>query len=397
MRITFILSQGLEEPSAVGRHYPLAKELARLGHQVNVIALHPRLDTIPQRRLVRDGVNIYFAGQMHVYKDGSVTRHFSAPRLLRVTLSSMLNVARYALTIPTDVYHLCKAQPVNGAGVLLAKIFRHKRLFIDCDDYETEINTYSGKWQKPIMRLFEDNLQRFARGLTVNTHFAQDRYAALGFPRERIVYVPNGIDRDRFDDIDAAQVEALRERLNLAGKIVISYIGTLNLFHHPVDLLIEAFVDVHRAIPNARLLLVGGGMDFEEVEQQVRELNLGDAIRLIGKVPSEEVKYYFALSELTVDPVEDDEIAAARSPIKIFESLALGVPVVTSAIGDRAEWLAGAGMMVQPGDVAALGNGIIAALQDRERMAELRRNALELRERYYWDMLARDFVRVYNL
>jgi len=91
--------------------------------------------------------------------------------------------------------------------------------------------------------------------------------------------------------------------------------------------------------------------------------------------------------------------ARARSPLKIFESLALGVPVVTGDVGDRRHILDGgrAGMLVKAGDAQALAEGIRTILEDADLAQTMREAALTLRERYYWDVLVREFEKVYEL
>ena len=98
---------------------------------------------------------------------------------------------------------------------------------------------------------------------------------------------------------------------------------------------------------------------------------------------------YLALAACSVDPVSDDAVAAARSPLKIVESLAAGVPVVTGDVGDRAETLAhDAGVLVRPGDAHALAGGIAALLEDRPLQLRLAAGARERAEAYRWNRLA---------
>jgi glycosyltransferase involved in cell wall biosynthesis len=91
--------------------------------------------------------------------------------------------------------------------------------------------------------------------------------------------------------------------------------------------------------------------------------------------------------------------ARARSPLKVFESFAVGTPVVTGDVGDRRNILGDgeAGMLVNPGDAHALAKGIVTVLRDRDRAQAMGEAALRLRERYYWDVLVQDFVEVYGL
>lgn len=397
MRIVFLLTQDLESPSGLGRYYPLAKELVKLGHEVNILALHPAIDTLAQRRVKREGVHVHYVGQMHVRKEGNFKIYFNTFQLLAVAMASAIHMAWESSLIEADVFHLGKPQPINGLAALLgAKLLRGKPLYLDCDDYEAESNRFQNKWQKKIVACFEDNLPKFAEGLTVNTLFTKERNIALGFPEERIVYVPNGVDRQRFNNIEIREVERLRLEWGAEDKKIVIYVGSLSLINHPVDLLLRAFAIVSLEIPKAVLFVVGGGEDFEILKHQADALGLSDRVIFIGRIKPEEVPYYFKMADVSVDPVIDDFIARARSPLKIFESLAVGTPVVTGDVGDRRAILDGrAGILVEPGKADALAEGILTILADENRTKAMSESALELCEKYYWDVLVRDFVKVY--
>ena len=405
MNITFLLTQSLEDPSGLGRYFPLAKELARLGNQVSILALHPNLGSLSQRRLQVSGVKVHYVGQMHVRKVGSQKTYFSTPGLARVALASSLRMSVRALLTETDAIHLGKPHPINGVAALGARLLRGKRLYLDCDDYEAESNRFSGRWQRAVVALFEDNLPRLASGMTVNTRFTQERNVALGFPAERIVYVPNGVDRDRFANVDLRRVQDLRRELGLDNQKVIAYVGSMSLVNHPVDLLLEAFAIVRRRCSDAVLILVGGGQDYDFLRRRAEELGLGEFAIFVGRVKPEAVPYYLAMADVSTDPVYDDVVARARCPLKLFESMALGVPVVTGDVGDRRNILGNgepfdlaqgrAGLLVKAGDAQALAEGILAILEDGDLAHAAWEAALRLREKYYWDVLVQEFVKVY--
>jgi glycosyltransferase involved in cell wall biosynthesis len=397
-RITFLLTQSLGDPSGLGRYFPVAKELVKLGHEVSMLALHPDLSSVSQRRLEVSGVRVHYVGNMHVRKAGNLKTYFGTLGLLRVALASSARMSVQALLSETDVIHVGKPHPINGLAALGARFLRGRSLYLDCDDYEAESNRFSGRWQKAVVALWEDRLPRFARGMTVDTRFTQQRNIALGFPAERIVYVPNGVDRERFGPVDPRQLQDLRQRLGLEGKRVVAYVGSMSLVNHPVNLLLDAFGSVRRQCSDAALILVGGGEDYDALRGRATELGLQQAAIFVGRVRPEDVPLYLALSEVSVEPVYDDLAARARSPLKILESLAVGTPVVAGDVGDRREMLydGQAGLLVKPGDSDALATGILALLQDRERARAMREAALQLRERYYWDVLVKDFVKVYG-
>lgn len=398
MRITFLLTQSLESPSGLGRYWPIALELTRLGHEVTILALHHNLRELKQRRFNRDGVEIWYVGQMHVRKFGSQKQYFGTLPLLWTVFLSTFGLLWAALSVPTDVYHLGKPHPMNGVAGLFAHWIRGKPLYLDCDDYEAASNHFSKPWQRRIVAFFEDHLPHFMQGVTVNTRFNANRLKNLGYPANQVVYVPNGVDQNRFADINPDAISALRSSLGLDGKHVVLYLGSMSLANHAVDLLLDAFVEVLASEPQSVLLLVGGGEDYSSLQRRSQELGLGDAVRFVGRVAPDQVPHYYRLATLSVDPVKDDSTAAARSPLKLFESLASDVPFVSSDVGDRSELLGfpRAGILTRPGDRHSLSEAILYLLVNRDIQEGLIRLGNQKIKRYYWSRLIHQFLEVYR-
>ena len=398
MKVALLIPISLESPSGL-RYLPLAKALVRRGHDVTLLALHHDLRLTTPRHLELGGVRVHYVGQMHVRKVDDRKFYYSTPVLLRVALASTWRMMSCAARLECDLVHLGKPQPINGlAGLLAGRFLRRRPLYLDCDDYEAESNRFANAWLRRTVILFEDGLPRFAAGLTVNTHFTQNRYLALGVAPERIAYVPNGIDRERFAEPPLAQVEELRRRWEVESRPVVAYVGSLSLTGHAVDLLLEGFAQLQPRHPDAVLLVVGGGEDYDRLRAQAAALGLGRAVRFTGWVPPAEVPAYLALADVTVDPVRDDLVARARHPLKIVESLAVGTPVVTGDVGDRRETLGEgrAGLLVAPGSSQALAEGLARVLGDPDLARSLAREALAQREQFYWDRLVDQVIHLYE-
>ena len=395
MRVAFALTQSLDSPSGLGRYGPIAHEMVRLGYDVEIYGLHYDWANLESKRFLESGVTVAYVGQMHVRKQGPRKLYYRPAQLMTIALSAVLRLALALRRSSADVIHLGKPQPINVLAARLARLGRP--IYCDCDDYEAATNRFSGRWQQIVVRYFEDSVTHYAAGLTINTHFTRARYEALGYPGHRIVYVPNGVERSRF--MKQGCPEQLRERWGLSAKTpVILYVGTISTLSHSVDLLLSAFAGVHKAVPNARLVLVGGGEDYDRLQAEARALGLEQAAVFAGRVSPEEIPAYFGLATVSVDPVRDDLIARARSPLKALESLVMGVPVVTGDVGDRAAMLGHGefGVLVKAGDSDALAQGLLALLTDPDRREEMSRAALAAREQWFWDHLVEDFVRVYR-
>jgi len=403
MRITFLLTQSLDSPSGLGRYWPLAKELVKLGHSIVILALHPNFAGLGERAFCQEGVSVRYVGQMHVRKQGSRKSYFGPLRLLVTTLWSTLCLMWAALAMPTDIYHLGKPHPMNGVAGLIASRVKRKPLYLDCDDYEAASNRFSGRWQQRIVAFFEDRLPRYAKGVTVNTTFMAERVAGLGYPAERIRYVSNGVDRGRFAEAGlspsrATAPAAVAEGRGDDGNTVV-YVGSVSYTSHAVDLLVQAFAELLRSVPGARLILVGGGENLEDLRHLVDDLGVGDSVELVGRVEQDRVCDYYRLADLTVDPVRDDLASKARCPLKLFESWAVGVPCVTGDVGDRRALMGYpmAGRLAVAGDAASLAQEMLALITDPTERRSARLACRQRVEGHYWDQLIREFTEVYRV
>jgi glycosyltransferase involved in cell wall biosynthesis len=397
MKVAFLSTSSPYSPSFMGRWFPLAKEMVRLGHTVHMLTLHH--DYRPGKPRQEDGVWVHEVGQMHVRGWGDARRPLSGWPLLRVALGATFVLLRRALQVQVDAYHICKPQPMNGLAGLLAARWSGRPCYLDCDDYEAEANHFTGWGQQAVVRWFEDTLPRHMAGVSVNTHYLAERVRQLGMLPERIVYLPNGVERARFARQDPGAGQRLRERYGLVGRPVVLYLGTLSLAGHPLELLLEAFARVRALLPEAHLVLVGGGEDRPALERRVEEMGLPGQVTFVGAVSPDQVPDHILLGDLSVDPVLDDLVARARSPLKLFESMASGIPVVTGDVGDRREILEDgrAGLLVPPGDPQALAEGIAALLRDPDRRRQMAAAGRERAKTYMWDRLVHTFLQVYEV
>jgi glycosyltransferase involved in cell wall biosynthesis len=396
-RATFVLTQSLECPSGVGRYWPLARGLVRRGYRVRVLALHPDYDRLTQRRFTRDGVEVWYVAQMHVHKTGSQKRYFGPLRFLRVVTVASVRLTWAAITTPSDLFHIGKPHPMNGIAAL-ALLALGKKVYLDCDDLEAASNRFSAGWQRTVVAWFEDHLPRWVHGITVNTRFLQTRLQPLVRKSRRIVLVPNAVDSARFQPPDPATIAEVRLRHGLEERPVVAYVGSMSLTNHAIDLLLKSFAQVViREIPQAALLLVGGGEDLSALERMAADWGIEEHVRFVGRVPPDDVPAYYAAADVVVDPVYDDEIARARSPLKLYESLAVGTPIVTGDAGDRRRALDNnEALLVPAGDAQALGHRLVVLLEDSTARERLRRWATARRDRYFWGNRIEEFVRIYE-
>jgi len=398
MKILFLLTQDLESPAGVGRYLPWAQGLARLGHQVSIAALHANYASIMDKQFIKDGVSVNYVAQMHVLKKDNLKTYYSSNQLLRITASATIELIKAAWRSNADIIQVGKPHPMNGMAGLIERYIKGKIVFLDCDDFEMANIHFGANWQKAGIHYFETMLPRHVDYISVHTNFLRDQVINLGVKQDRIVYLPHGTDGFRFTQPDPAQVEKLRVELGLSGKKVVAFIGSLSIPSHPIEILLDAFQLVSTAIPQAVLLIVGGGEEYNHLVEKANWLGLKETVIFRGRVPADDVPIYYKLADVSAEPVIDNPVGRSSLPLKMFESWVSGVPFVTQDVGDRKIVLGEppAGLIAEAGDPNALARSILEVLGDEQLAEQLRKRGLERGKTYSWENLSRRMEAAYQ-
>ena len=134
------------------------------------------------------------------------------------------------------------------------------------------------------------------------------------------------------------------------------------------------------------------------MQEQAFELNIQDNTIFTGKIAAADVPLYYALADASVDPIYNDLAARGRCPIKIFESWAMGIPLVTSDVGDRKELLGepSAGKISLPGNPKSLALSIQSVLENAQFAKSLSQLGKKRIKIYNWDILAKKLELFYK-
>lgn len=158
---------------------------------------------------------------------------------------------------------------------------------------------------------------------------------ARGVPSEKITLVPNAVDASRFQPVGERDAD-IEASLGLAGKKVVSFIGSFYAYEG-LDLLVAAMPKLLEALPEVRLLLVGGGQVAQQLEQQVAALGLQDKVIMTGRVPYEEVENYYSVTDVLVYPRKSMRITELVTPLKPLEAMAQKSLFLASDVGGHRE------------------------------------------------------------
>lgn len=208
---------------------------------------------------------------------------------------------------------------------------------------------------------------------------------AHGATSRAVEVAPNAADPSRFRP-------SLRKRRanTLRDEFVIGFVGSLKPWHG-LDELARVFRRLHRQWKGYRLLVVGDGPQRAGLERQLRAWGLEQVVVFAGAAGHAEVPQWIAKMDVAVAPYPADA-PTYFSPIKIFEYMAAGTPIVASRVGQIAELLRHrrTALLHQPGAIAETA-ACIEELRRRPALAsKLAREArATVVRRYTWARNAR--------
>lgn len=111
---------------------------------------------------------------------------------------------------------------------------------------------------------------------------------------------------------------------------IIIYHGTLSQGREILNLIKAISLLVEEGFDNIKLLLVGSGKDENHFKEEVVRLGISDYVIFTGIVPYNDVPTVISIADLAVIPFPKSEWWEYQSPMKIFEYLAMGIPIIAT-------------------------------------------------------------------
>jgi glycosyltransferase involved in cell wall biosynthesis len=269
-----------------------------------------------------------------------------------------------------DLLYASKPRPTSYGAALLARRRRVRPLLLDIDDWEVGFFRRSDAWGTlgrslnlgnpnglPWTWLMERLVPR-ADALTVASRFLERRFGGTLVPHVRDT---EAWDPARFDRA------AARAALGLGAERVVMFLGTPR-GHKGVDDLVDA---VGAIGGDARLVVVGA----DAASTAGRRWSAHPWVRLVGEIPFDRVPQHLIAADVVAVPQRATSDTVGQVPAKIFDAMALGRPIVSTAVSMIPEILDGCGVLVPPGDAVALASALKRLLDDPGSAEEIGRRA----------------------
>ena len=212
-----------------------------------------------------------------------------------------------------------------------------------------------------LAEMLERHLYRRAARVAVPTPGMVSSLAAGGVPRAKLVHLSNGVDIDLY-----------RPNARPAGRKVFMYAGTHGL-SQGLDVVLEAAKLVRD--PEVEFLLAGEGADKAALMAKAERERIAN-VRFVPNQPKAAMPALLNQAYATIVPLRALEVFKSARPSKIYESMAVGRPIVASLWGEAAELVetAGCGVVVEPEDPPALAAAVDALAADPERARRMGEN-----------------------
>jgi glycosyltransferase involved in cell wall biosynthesis len=279
-----------------------------------------------------------------------------------------LSLRRLMITLRPDVIQTYL--PAANVAGLVARVF-HRPASLVWSIRSAALDLRSFDFVTRSLFVHEKSLARFTSAIIVNSHSGLEHAAAMGYPRDRLVGIPNGIDTSVFSPRETLG-RALRSEWGVEPETrLVGIVGRLDPIKGHATFL-KAARTVMQSLPDVEFACVGSGPANIRANllQQSAELGLEEKVIWAGE-RSDMAAVYSAL-----DLCCSSSLAEGFSN-SIAEAMACGVICVVTDVGDSRRIVGSTGEVVAPASSEDLASGIIAALVRRRPGEKARARVVE--------------------
>ena len=326
--------------------HQLAPRLEALGYETCILTRHEKglaqyevIDGLPVHRLPSIGPK-QLAGAMFTISAVSKLSHLH-PDLVHA--HELLTPSSIALLSKRTNHHPVLVKVLRGGG--RGDIYKLKKRLL---------------WKS-----YFQNLKHNVDGFLVISQEIDAELAALGVPKEKRIFLPNGVDTERCVPVSEERKRKLRGELSLPLEaLIVAYVGRL-VPEKRVDHLLKLWHEIQSKHTNARLLIVGEGSE----ERRLREMYV-NGTQFTGQV-SDAVPYLQA-ADLFVLPSSTEGLSNS-----MLEAMSCGLPVLATTVGGASDVIEHgvSGYLIPPDDLDSLQSGLQTLLADGTLRFRLGSNA----------------------
>jgi len=377
MHILFLTDNFPPEVNApASRTFEHCREWVRAGYQVTVITCAPNFpkgklypgykNKLLQRERI-NGIEVIRVWTYITANSGTLRRMLDYISFMFAAVLASLLVRKPDLVIGTSpqFFTVCAAWIVS--------VLKRIPFIFELRDIWPEsikaVGAIKSGMLLAVLEQIEMFLYRHAAQIICVTNRFKSILVKRGINESKIRVVKNGVDLARFSPMP--KDSALLQSLGLEGHFTVGYVGTHGLAHR-LEIVLQAARIVQDMRFEIRFLLVGDGAEKVKLKQTAKVMKLNN-VRFIDSVDKNEVCKYWSLLDVAIIHLKADRLFQSVIPSKLFECMAMDVPVLHGVKGESAEIVAqtGCGITFQPENSADLVQKILTLQSNPEKLKEL--------------------------
>lgn len=339
----------------------LGYELVILTRHENGLAYYEIIDGVPVHRLPSIG-----------------------PKAL-AGLTFTITAVRKLIQLRPDIVHAHEILTPSSIAVLSKRIHKHPVL-VKILRGGGRGDIYKLK-RRPFWKRYFNQLKRHVDGFIVISREIDEELMTLGVPKEKRIFLPNGVNTERCVPVSEDQKLKLRAKLSLPVQAcIVTYVGRL-VPEKRVDYLLNIWNDIRSKYRDALLLVVGEGPE----EQRLRGMSV-EGVQFTGQV--DDAVPYLQASDLFVLPSSTEGLSNS-----MLEAMSCSLPVLATAVGGASDIIRHneSGFLIPPDDINAVRSGMETLLADGTLRFMLGSNARSrIVEEYSLDSVAQRLAKVYR-
>jgi glycosyltransferase involved in cell wall biosynthesis len=266
-------------------------------------------------------------------------------------------------------------------------LFQHQPALITIHGQQAiTVSRRKGPITRAIYFFMEKRALRKARSIILTDQISYDFYSKR-YPniKSKLHVFPTSVNINKFKPFNR---DKLREKHQFGkDEKIILYVGRIEPPKR-VEEIIDAFCIMNKEIKNARLLIIGDGVEKEELEAKLEKKSIEKQVQFLGNKQRNELPEYINCANISVLYSFNE-----GGPLAVKESLACGVPVVANKVGDIPEFVHNGktGYLVENESIEELAKCMKSCIEESDDMAL---NCVEMMKNYSTDKM---FENVYHL
>jgi glycosyltransferase involved in cell wall biosynthesis len=282
------------------------------------------------------------------------------------------------------LYH--RSSTFNCSGAILSVLLK-KALILE---FNSSSLWKTDKYVRHRFRLTRLIMERFnlacADRVVVVSEVSKNQLEKRGIDVRKLVVNPNGADPETFNP--GVRKKDLRSIHNLNNKMLVGFAGSLYQWHG-LETLVGCVKKVTSRNSAVHFIIFGDGYLRNKLEEMAEKDGIANFITFTGLVAKEEMPAHLNVCDMLVSPHRNmaDGQTFFGSPVKIFEYMAMGKPIVASEVGQLGEILQDGvnALLVPPNDPEKLGEAILKLASNPDLRESLGKKARrDLLAKYTW-------------